>query len=318
MQRGHVESIEPASRRAGFTIVECLTAIGVVGLLLALLLPAVVQSREASRRLECATNLKQLGIALHNYLDVYGRFPQLMDGDQVYVALLPYLEQHGLYEQIREYWVSKPSPKSMDVRVYVCPSETVAFDEYAIGPGYYPNYLMNEGSGKQKFGDNGFNKWYGARPADFTDGLSNTAALCEKLIHTHSMGHDGELHAERRFWAIPAPLQGPNQLDAFADACRNDKFLISSVFSYDAIGIVVPNAGYNHILPPNAPSCWNGPTRSTPGSVAFAARTASSLHRSGVNLLMGDGRCTFVSENIDVHLWRAVASRNGNDVVGEF
>lgn len=309
----------PAQSIAGVTLVECLVAIGIIGLLTAILLPAVIQSREAARRVHCSANFRQLGIALHNYFDSYGRFPQLCDGDQLYVALLPYLEQAGLYDHFHEIWSGTNSrPETMNVAVYICPSETTASDEYGIGPGFYPNYLMNDGSGRQTYGLNGFNVCTGSRPADFTDGLSNTAALCEKLINTASMRHDGQMHLDRRFFGIPNPLQGPTELDEFASACRHDRILLSDAISYDSIAILIPNAGYNHILPPNSPSCWNGPTTALPGAAAYAARTASSLHRGGVNLLMGDGRCTFVSDSVDVHVWRSLGSRNGHDTVGEF
>ncbi len=304
--------------RSGFTLIELLVVIALVGLLLALILPAVMQSRESSRRLSCSSNLRQIGIALHNYESTQESFPNVGDvADCLYISILPYVDQQPLYEHFHEFWSrSVGTATDMNVPTFVCPSEITIGDPH-IGPGYYPSYLINEGSGQQKYGRNGFDFYPSLRAADITDGLSQTAALCEKLITTDAMSVQRLGFEERRYWSIPRALQDPNELDAFADSCLNDYYDVPTTSASDDVTIFFPNTGYNHILPPNSPSCWNGPSERDGGN-QYAARTANSLHHGGVNLLLADSSCRFISDSIDRGVWRAVGSRNGNETIGPF
>jgi hypothetical protein len=261
--------------------------------------------------------LKQLGIALQAYESTHDCFPPF-DGkcDRLYVDLLPYIDQQPLYEQARGWWEDRRIHYEMNVTLYVCPSETIVIDDRSAGPGYYPSYRINQGSGVQTYGLNGFDHWPVLRTADITDGLSNTAALAEKLTNTFSMADNDSVTDERRMWSIPQPLIGADELDAFADSCQHGH--LDGDHDSEAMPWIISNKGYNHVLPPNAPSCWNGHDSLDPGAWEYAARTASSLHHGGVNVLLADGACRYVSSNVDRQVWRAVGSRNGNDVVGDF
>jgi prepilin-type N-terminal cleavage/methylation domain-containing protein len=305
------------SSRPGFTLIELLVVIALIGVLLLLILPAVQQARGTARRMSCQSNLRQMGIALHAYESTHACFPNFDDlSDRVYVELLPYLDQAPLHEAYHEFWSEprKGTPR-MDVATYVCPSEIVECDELGSGPGYYPSYLINQGSGRQAYGLNGFDHYPVLRSRDVSDGMSVTAAFCEKLVHTFTMEKTGTVPDDRRFWAIPSRLQGPGELDAFADSCLRDRY--AAGLGADAIPFVIPNRGYNHILTPNSPSCWNGPDQRSGGST-YAARTASSMHVNGVNLLLADSSCRFIGNSIDRGIWRAIGSRNGNEAVGAF
>ena len=122
-------------RRRAFTLVELLVVIAIIGILLALLLPAVQQAREAARRMACQNNLKQFGLALHNYHASHRAFPPLLivsdDGQNMYAnantMLLPYFEQtnlHDLYDQSQPWWNQPPGVARMAIPTFVCPSSS--------------------------------------------------------------------------------------------------------------------------------------------------------------------------------------------------
>lgn len=199
---------------SGFTLVELLVVITIIGILIALLLPAVQAAREASRRMQCSNNLKQIGIAMHNCLSAYGYFPQAAGyfpgegvchttgwtspSDKSTVApanistihyfLLPYMEQETLYMQRKgctqdDIFLSQNS-YGLPPPAYICPSDSSAgqdgkvtlSDGRQFGAGNYPANIQALGH------------WWSNQPnykskptiADFRDGTSNTIVFCER------------------------------------------------------------------------------------------------------------------------------------------
>lgn len=208
-----------ADRARGFTLIELLAVIAIIGILVALLLPAVQAAREASRRAQCANNLKQLALAMHNYELTYSSFPMggTQDSDfSVQARLLPYIEQTNLQDQLdftqpafSGTWSGKtPNPLFADafatqVAVFLCPSDpapsqttvTVSGGTYVYGG---LSYMVSFGSGKRTNTD--FRRptdgvafeHSGVGFRDFTDGTSSTVIFSETV---RSVGNDMVLPA---------------------------------------------------------------------------------------------------------------------------
>ncbi|OYW19556.1 MAG: prepilin-type cleavage/methylation domain-containing protein, partial [Planctomycetales bacterium 12-60-4] len=181
-------------RSHGFTLIELLVVIAIIAILIALLLPAVQQAREAARRTQCRNNLKQLGLAMHNYHDNYLTFPQAhfqiqgassWNGHGIWVSVLPYLDQAPLYGQYnfsQDYTAgANTTVRNARVAAFRCPS-----DKEYLGTG-------QPGSNYAGCGSSGINLWNSTSNGVFqrlasssiatcTDGTSNTVMLSE-LLH---------------------------------------------------------------------------------------------------------------------------------------
>src|SRR5438034_8299197 len=201
------------ARRTAFTLVELLVVIAIIGVLIALLLPAVQMAREAARRMACQNNLHQQGLALHNHENVYGRFPSGGEGTDwrqnppatafdlhsTFTRLLPYLEQGNAYGQFDLNYAYNDSraPQNQQaartrVKAYECPSNVLAKPDpagYGRGdymPTVYPDIDTNTGlRDKINSRRNGALAIGGTRPAEISDGLSSTIAIAEDVGRNH-------------------------------------------------------------------------------------------------------------------------------------
>ncbi len=306
----------PRPRPRAFTFVEILVVIAVIGLLTALLIPAVQAAREAARRNQCSNNLHQLGLALHGYADTFGAFPPGLGsrGFSAHVELLPHLELANLYNSINFNMTGMVAPfenrtaVSSSVAVFHCPS-----DDAPVPAGMgRTSYAGNRGIGVQKFGYNGaFAVGEPVALASFTDGLSNTAAMAEWLS---SGPLEGVRDPRRNVLRTQRALLAPNEFDAFAAACRGLDPLTAPLGAPPVKGTnwLVGEFGqtlYNHTLKPNQNSCTN--------DTAFqqGAWTAGSGHPGGVNLLFADGHTRLVRDAISLVVWRGLGSRNGGETL---
>jgi prepilin-type N-terminal cleavage/methylation domain-containing protein len=298
--------------RRGFTLLELLVTLAVIAVLVSLLVPAVQQVRESARRLQCQSHLKQLGIALHSYHDVYGMFPMagIGDGRSFHVSILPFIEQPALAELAVQAvtWQDLESLGRRRVPLFKCPSDPAAHRPQ--GDRFEPlNYVVNVGTGFQEHGYNGFfvvPRHGKVRAADVVDGLSNTAAISESLVG------DGSPHIRRRIWVTPYPLVAAGELEQFAALCRQTA-ITGTANSAPSVRWVWTDGGdpmqtrYNHVLYPNDVSCVNEQ------AVQEGAYSTGSLHPGGVHGLLGDGHVRFFATHVDLQVWRAVGSRHGGE-----
>lgn len=333
----------PISRNRGFTLIELLVVIAIIAILIALLLPAVQQAREAARRASCKNNLKQIGLALHNYLDAYTVFPpSYCKGTtgpggtwSIHARILPFVDQATLYNasDLNAEYARGAVPAISRVATYLCPSDP--FDKGRsetsgsnIGaPAHYPlTYGFNAGTwhvfnnSTNAGGDGSFFPNSKTKPRDFTDGMSNTLCFAEVKAYT-AYNRDGGSGTS----TIPSTAAG---VETLIGAGGDNK---GSSGHTEWVDGRVHQTGFTTTLTPNtnvvvsgasgavnagdytscreAESC-TGPT--------YAAVTARSYHTGIVHVLLMDGSSRSISENINLGIWRALSTRSGNEVPREY
>lgn len=298
------------NRQVGFTLVELLVVIAIIGILVALLLPAVQAAREAARRTQCNNNLKQLALGLHNYHDTFRKFPagyyQIPTGaanESTWIThILPFIEQKPLYDGITA-WVAFGSPSpgtgvhkvtSTFIPGLLCPSDVevqLALTHWARG-----NYAGNNGIGPMfTEGQNSvargpvgvFPQNVSRNMAEILDGTSNTAMVGELL---KSPGDDfrGVMHYPE------GPLYHHNQAP---NSKVPDQFRTSLCKS-------IPRAPCTGTY-----TAWNN------RSIVLSAR---SLHPGGVNLALCDGSVRFVSNTVNLTTWQNLGTPQDGAVLGEY
>jgi prepilin-type N-terminal cleavage/methylation domain-containing protein/prepilin-type processing-associated H-X9-DG protein len=332
--------------KRGFTLIELLVVIAIIAILIALLLPAVQQAREAARRTQCKNNMKQLGLALHNYHDVFDMFPNSMHSyyaagvrDRTnarnhswMVGILPYIEQTPLYNAISTedqlYGQTLPSGElitSQKITEFLCPSDTYieAGEHYDLAT---TNYAGSQGFDwwrrKGTVHEGVFSLEAKVKIRDIKDGTSNTIAVGE-------VNSTGQKSGGRKGGA-GQPRNGGGE----------------AVFRQWSVSIthevIASNAGYQLTTPDAAAAedtTWwkNAPYAMGPYYIAAHPVNSdwpgpSSLHTGGAQFLLADGSVRFISENIDYHgdhnasaggpsLWMSLNTINGgstDSIVGEY
>lgn len=324
---------DPRSQVRGFTLIELLVVIGIIGVLVALLLPAVQQAREAARRTQCRNNLKQVGLALHNYLDAFSRFPPVtvMPAAQVFqpwsgqARLLPYLEQASLYNKIDwstgNEFTGNPQAARTRVSIYLCPSEINDRERVTPTLTHYPlSYGFNEGTWfiydpvSGAVGDGAFHPNRAFRPADFTDGLSSTLAAAEVKAYQPNLwdtGNPSTLNV--------GPPSSPAQVSAYFggtfDSNGHTEWVEGDVHETGFTTTLTPNTSVPYTIggvtyDVDVTSMRDGESASVP---TYAAVISRSFHTGLVNVLMMDGSSRSVSNNIDLGVWRAAGTRAGGE-----
>lgn len=331
----------------GVTLVEVVVVIVIVSLILSLLLPATQRVREAMRRSQCLYHLKQLATAAHGFHSQHETLPyenaagfqglrQWNPGNiSAWGQLLPFVDQQSLYSAIDfsesgagvlsspPYSDQNVTLLKISVSLFKCPADSIV--------GGAASYRTCQGTSSLyapispptiTWGRPGASYSLGidrrtAPLALVTDGLSNSVLYSEKIVGDRdpSMYHPvrDTLHA------VPA-VNAFDEPDWVVEICRNvptsAQPLHASFGGSTWLFCGYSNTWYNHILTPNSqtPDCTNG----GPPIYVEAATTARSWHTGGVNVAMADGAARFVSENVDLKVWRAVGTRAGNETVGEW
>lgn len=346
-----------SSRSTGFTLVELLVVIAIIGVLIALLLPAVQAAREAARRSQCINNLKQLGIANHNYHDVHKTLPPMKLGTigTVYndivsglVALAPFYEEQAVYDSAKAknftpwpWEQGNPAAGTAHWRHQppglLCPSEMTTLVE-GVGNSHYKFNVgttveWNHSEWGRAWGNVEVNGVYGlmANPdargrafkfADITDGTSKTIAMSERRT--------GDMNKAQYIGNVAVNVggMGGTNINNAYNAC-----------------MATTNGGKEYksgqqVLPRPAGAGWNPAQRWAEGRPFFGGMTTvvapngpscthidgdwewgiytpGSKHPGIVNALMADGSVRAVQENIDLNTWRAMGTRSGGEAVSD-
>lgn len=335
--------------RRGFTLIELLVVIAIIAILIGLLLPAVQKVREAASRMQCQNNLKQMGLALHNYHDSVKSFPPAVAdttppllagpatnsdsrdpgwGPTWQVLILPYIEQDALYKQWNFSLGAQNNPQvtSVPVNIYICPSDTKRPPNLLNANGLVHNmargnYGINGGAGlgennnvfnnNHRRGLTHFRQRFAAGVSDVKDGTSNTVAVTELVVRVAA--NDDSQGA----WAYP----GQNYITAY-----NDQGAVGNNYAANAY----PAA--NQTQSPNCDArlatcqsytahCNNNLTGIDPiygCAESNVGQTARSSHSGTVNVLLLDGSVKSVGNSINGQIWVGAFTVAGSEVLGNW
>ena len=332
-------SASPSVRRPatfGFTLVELLVVIAIIGILIALLLPAVQAAREAARRMQCSNNQKQVALAFHNFHSAFGHFPHgqnkplaiilnsEIDKHGWFPLILPYVEQNALHEEFqkvlrgegtaadgsagtesRVWWTYQ---RWNSVAAFACPSD-----------GASPKVITS-----------GWSESPGGQPENSQGFSGNYVGLAGSTVFNPSSDANGE-NLNGIFYA-----HSKTRIADIRDGSSNTLLVGELVLVEEPAGTmwVIDHRGrywnihqgntlFSTLHPPNTTvgdrSTWcidkppHAPCQSNGTDNVFQA--LRSYHTGGVNVALADGSVQFLSENIDLTTYQALGSRNGGEVV---
>ncbi|NQT13460.1 MAG: DUF1559 domain-containing protein [Planctomycetes bacterium] len=308
--------------KLGFTLVELLVVIAIIGILIALLLPAVQAAREAARRSQCTNNEKQMALAMHNYHDSYKTLPYggaTGWGHTWHAYILPFMEQRPLYETIPwtdSGWGQNSSPADpftilarQTVPAFRCPSEVL---DVAYAPTM--NSISRRGVGSY-IGNAGGNFTSDNRGSGIDARISD-GVLRAYAIRTSTRKRDPIPFADILDGTSNTALLGESPFSVRAPCTVCDRLYLYSNNSDSGQGSDWSEYLGSTFYPPNRslvdPSTAGAPTNNE-RELSFG-----SYHPGGFNMALSDGSVRFVSETIDRTTFQAVGSRRGYEALGEW
>jgi len=342
----------PVRQRTGFTLIELLVVIAIIAILVALLLPAVQQAREAARRSSCKNNLKQIGLALHNYHDTYNVFPpgNVIRGhhSSAFVHLLPQLEMGNVYDQLdfnnsTAFWFgsanaapNRPALNGTKVPTYFCPSSPLEDTRnqtcgscagYSDTTLFAGTYVLIRGANDHPSTDRealrgpvskGGIFWHNsnARMRDITDGTSNTMVIGENGDYVYQGGttrKDSRPMGQSGFWMG----QNTDSNDVSGNKTYGTEGNTGTA-SMDYSRCYLMTTIHDQV-PIGFRGWLTADGSGSPGTKSNDCNSALvSAHKGGVQILLADGSVRFLSENINMQTARNLANKDDGNVLGEF
>lgn len=335
------------SFRRGFTLIELLVVIAIVAILIALLLPAIQAAREAARRSQCKNNLKQIGLALHNYHDVHkmnpkanfmistvlGSFPTTnsyqWEGRSWLFMLFPHLDQAAIYRKIPPFlpWDAPAytALRRTKINGLLCPSDRIYPSADQGNCSYHACTGPNLGwvnSAPSNIGM--FHVNHSVRLADVKDGTSNTIAVAEGLIgdnnnNVYEVGdYVRSVPLTTAGWTTSTVSPTAAQIEIYGLACAAGVADHRSTGGRDWLAGTIAGNIFNTIATPN----WKYPSCSDCATCGYSDDTgvypSRSYHSGGSHHLMGDGAVRFLPNGIDLSLYQKLGTRNGKEPVSNF
>lgn len=296
------------SPRRAYTLFQLLVLLAVILLLIGMLLPAVQRVREAAARMSSANNMKQIGLALHNYHDAQGNMPAGIDGKDfsMLAKILPYIEQENLYKLV-DFTKSVTDPdnakaKAMALKTYLNPQDPVT---EVVAKSGATNYLGVAGSKTTlDTNDGSFYENSALKLTSYTDGTSNTAWVSENLKGDGSK--KAVTVARQHVQLKKADLKGLKETAGVQDF-KDDMNIVGTRGSSWMDGrFLQATMAFNRKLNDKQPDvdCGGAGGYSGPRSLG-----------QGVNVGFADGSVRFVSDQVKLDVWKALATRDGGEVI---